>query len=164
MALYRIKQFYWGITSRIDFQDENFLKQHLSEKELMLFNRLNEHEKKHCIKTAMDAEKICLKNNTYNKILIKAALLHDIGKIEYSTNLIEKSFMVVLNKLFKEKMKKYKKYKVVDVFYNHPENGYKILKKYNYDERFLYLIKNHHNNDIIGDKELDILKQCDNKN
>ncbi|WMJ80066.1 HDIG domain-containing protein [Clostridium sp. MB40-C1] len=164
MALYRIKQFYWGITSKIDLKDKRFLNQHLSEKELMLFNKLNKHEKKHCIKTAMDAEVVCLKNNVNNKILIKAALLHDIGKIDYNTNLIQKSFMVVLNKLFKDKMRKYEGYKVVDVFYNHPENGYKILKNYDYDERFLYLIKNHHNNDIIGDKELDILKQCDNKN
>jgi hypothetical protein len=39
-----------------------------------------------------------------------------------------------------------------------------MLKKFGYDERLLYLIKNHHNDNIIGDKELDMLKKCDNMN
>lgn len=107
---------------------------------------------------------MCLKDNIKYDDLIKVALLHDIGKINYNMNLIQKSFMVILDKMFKENTKKYYKFKIVDTFYNHGEIGYKLLKNMGYDERFLYLVKNHHNNDIIGDKVLNFLKKCDDNN
>ncbi len=160
MSLYRIKQFYWAITSTISLKDKDFLKKYLNENEINLFNKLAVYEQKHCIKTAQDIKKIY----STNEILIKAALLHDIGKVSKPLNLLEKSFVVVLGHLFKNKIRRYENIKIIDSYYNHGENGYKILKGYGYDERFLYLVKNHHNNDIIGDNELNILKQYDNQN
>lgn len=160
MSLYRIKQFYWAVTSTISSGDRDFVKEYLNEDEIKLFAKLAVYEQKHCIKIAQDIKKIC----STNERLIKAALLHDIGKVSRPLNLLEKSFVVVLDHLFRNKIKKYKNIKIIDSYYNHGENGYKILKGYGYDERLLYLVKNHHNNDIIGDKELNILKQYDNKN
>lgn len=160
MSLYRIKQFYWAVTSIISSTDKDFLKEYLNANEINLFAKLAVYEQKHSIRIAQDIKKIC----STNERLIKVALLHDIGKINKSLNLLEKSLMVILDNLFKDKMKKYENIKIIDSYYNHGENGYKILKGYGYDERFLYLVKNHHNNDIIGDKELNILKQYDNQN
>lgn len=164
MTLYRIKQFYWGITAKIDLKDKRFLQEHLTEDEIKLFNKLTINEQKHSIKTAFDAKRLCVKNNINYDNLIKVALLHDIGKINYNMTLIEKSFMVLLNKMFKGNIKKYYKFKIVDTFYNHGDIGYTLLKNMGYDERFLYLVKNHHNNDIIGDKVLNFLKKCDDNN
>lgn len=165
MALYRVKQFYWGVTAKINEKDKEFLNKYLSKRELHLFNQLNEYEKKHCVNTAMDVEAFCLKKNIKGKMLVKAAILHDIGKITNKINLVEKSFMVVLDKVSKEKIKKYcNRNRIINCYYNHGDNGYKILKDYGYDEEFLYLIKNHHNNYIIGDKKLDIIRKFDNMN
>lgn len=160
MSLYRIKQFYWAMTSKITSEDKDFLKEYLNEYEINLFAKLAVYEQKHCIKIAQNVKKTC----PTNQRLIKVALLHDIGKIDKPLNLLEKSIIVVLDNLFKNKIKKYQNIKIIDSYYNHGENGYKILKGYGYDERFLYLVKNHHNNDIIRDKELNILKQYDNQN
>lgn len=160
MSLYRIKQFYWAVTSIISSIDKDFLKEYLNANEINLFAKLAVYEQKHSIRIAQDIKKIC----STNERLIKVALLHDIGKINKSLNLLEKSLVVILDNLFKDKMKKYENIKIIDSYYNHGEHGYKILKGYGYDERFLYLVKNHHNNDIIGDKELNILKQYDNQN
>ncbi|SQC01689.1 putative domain HDIG-containing protein [Clostridium tetanomorphum] len=62
------------------------------------------------------------------------------------------------------KIKKFSKSKKIDTYYNHAEKGYNILKSIGYDESFLYLIRNHHNKNITKNKELNILRFCDDRN
>ncbi|MCM8711346.1 HDIG domain-containing protein [Clostridium sp. SYSU_GA19001] len=165
MSLYRIKQFYWSITSKIELEDRKFIDKYLNNDEKKLFNKLSVYEQKHCINTARDVIKACKDAGIINEMLIKAALLHDIGKTCKKLNPIEKSLIVILDSISKGKLKKFSNIKKIDVYYNHAYKGYNILKDIgNYDDRFLYLIKNHHNNTIKEDKELDILKKCDSKN
>jgi putative nucleotidyltransferase with HDIG domain len=165
MSLYRIKQFYWSIICRIDLKDKEFISKYLNMDEKSLFNKLATYEQKHSINVAEAVMKVCGENNINNEALVKAALLHDIGKIYKKLNPIEKSLMVMLNSISKGKLRQYNRFKKVDVYYNHGDKGYNMLKNTgNYNERFLYLVKNHHNNFIVGDKELDILRTCDNKN
>ena len=42
--------------------------------------------------------------------------------------------------------------------------GSDLLKDYGLSERTLFLIRNHHNHEIKGDRELDILIKCDSRN
>jgi hypothetical protein len=52
--------------------------------------------------------------------------------------------------------------KKIDVYYNHAEKGYILLSRLDkYSDRFLYLVRNHHENDIIEDRALEILKEAD---
>jgi len=164
MSLYRIKQFYWCITAKLDDEDIKFVNKYLNEEERKLFSMLIEYEQKHSIKVTRDVIKECEKRNIESKELIKAALLHDIGKITNRLTIIDKSAIVLLDKFTKGKLKKAKGIKKIEVYYNHGEKGVKLLMPYGYDERLLYLIKNHHNNLIAGDIELDILRKCDNNN
>lgn len=166
MSLYRIKQFYWSLTSNIDSNDKRLLNKYLEQEELNLFYKLSVCEQKHSVNVARSVKEYCSKNecDIDSQILIKAALMHDIGKITARLGIIEKSLLVILNKLTNGKIKKLSKIKKIDVYYNHGDKGYNLLKDYNYDECFLYLIKNHHNSNIIGDKRLNILIECDNKN
>lgn len=165
MSLYRVKQFYWSITSKINEDDIEIIDKYLDEKEKVLFKKLSAYEQKHSVNVAKDMIKASKENNIKKDYLIKAALLHDIGKIYKKINPIEKSILVILDNISKGKIKKYSGIKIIDVYYNHGDKGYKLLKDIgDYDERFLYLIKNHHNDYIKEDKELDLLKSCDNKN
>lgn len=165
MSLYRVKQFYWSITSKIDKDDIKLIDRYLNNDERVLFNRLSEYEQKHCINAAKEVIKVCKDRNIENNELIKAGLLHDIGKIYKKLNPIEKSLIVMGDSISKGRLRRFKKLKKIDVYYNHGDKGYKILKDTGkYNERFLYLIKNHHNDFIIGDEELNILKECDNRN
>lgn len=165
MSLYRVKQFYWSMTSKLDSTDIELINKYLNIEERELFFNISIYEQKHSVKVAMDVIKLCKDNNINNETLIKAALLHDIGKSYKKLNPVEKSLVVMLDNISKGKLRKLKNLKQVDVYYNHADKGYYILKnKGCYDERFLYLIKNHHNTDVIGDKELDILKNSDSKN
>ena len=166
MSKHRIKQFYLCITDKMGSKDKAFVGKYLNDYEEKLFNKLSVKEQKHCVRVAYDVEEIC-KNNKENldkSKLIKAALLHDIGKITFKLTIIDKSILVILDNLSKGRIKKFSNLKKIDTYYNHGEKGYDILKSKGYDESFLYLIKNHHNKNIVSNKELNILRFCDDKN
>lgn len=164
MFLYRIKQFIWCLSAKITNDDLKYIESNLNNHEIVLFKKLSVYEQKHCINVARDVEKVCYDREIGCSNLIKIALLHDIGKINGKINIIDKSILVILDYLSKGSIKKFNKIKQVNFYYNHGKIGADILKKYGYDKRFLYLIENHHNNNITIDKELDIIKFCDNKN
>lgn len=164
MFLYRVKQFCSAVTAKIDDDDKDFLNTYLNYNELQLFYRLSVYEQKHSINVAVYAKKLQETKCINSDIIVKAALLHDIGKIEKKLNVIEKSILVLLNKFTKGRIRYIKNIKCIDIYYNHPEKGYDILKKYNIDNRVLYLVRNHHNKNIKDNKELSILIESDNKN
>jgi putative nucleotidyltransferase with HDIG domain len=164
MSLYRVKQFYQSIVSKINDEDIDFLKIHLEIYELQLFHQLPTYEQKHCINVARDVKTTADSRNLESKTLIKVALLHDIGKIYNSMNPIDKSIMVIMNRITNGKIRAYKKNKNVNIYYNHGDIGYNLLKKYGYDDRFLFLVKNHHNNNVVQDIELELIKECDDRN
>ena len=164
MSLYRVKQFYWSIVSKVNDEDIDFIKSYLETYELQLFHQLPTYDQKHCINVARDVKLTCDQRKLQSKDLIKVALLHDIGKIYNSMNPIDKSIMVIMHNLTGGKLKAYNKNRKVNIYYNHCDIGYNLLGKYGYDDRFLFLIKNHHNNNIVEDVELDLLKECDDRN
>lgn len=166
MILYRVKQFYWGINSKVSKEDKDFINKYLDKDELNLFNKLKVYDQTHSIRTARDVKAAYSDYNIEIEeyTFVKVALLHDIGKIEKSLNLIEKSIIVLLDKFTKGKIKNFSKSKKIDIYYNHGEKGYDILKNYIDNKKILDLIRNHHSNDIKYDKELEILKMCDSKN
>ncbi|MDP4091705.1 MAG: HD family phosphohydrolase, partial [Bacillota bacterium] len=75
------------------------------------------------------------------------------------------SVLVILNKITGRRIKRFTNIKKIDVYYNHGEIGFNILTKLNrYDDKFLFMVRNHHDNGIIGDMELDILRKADSMN
>ena len=164
MFLYRVKQFLSYISAKISNEDLKYIESNLNNDEIILFKKLTVCEQKHCINVARDVETICHDKKIDYPNIIKIALLHDIGKIKGKMNIIDKSILVILDYLSKGRIKKFNKIKKINFYYNHGKIGADILKKYRYDKRFLYLIENHHNNNITKDDELNIIKFCDNKN
>jgi len=92
-------------------------------------------------------------------------LLHDIGKAEYRINIVEKSILVILNKLSKGNLKKFDNIKSVDAYYNHAEKGANVLKQFNiYDKEFLDTVRYHHNKNVVGSKLLEVIRESDDRN
>jgi uncharacterized domain HDIG len=164
MDFYRVKQFYWSINPKITNEDLDFLNSNLNRSELKLFYKLPTYDQKHSIKVAYDVKYVCKKNNIDCKLLMKAALLHDIGKLHKKLNIIDKSIMVLVDNITKGGVKRFSNIKKINVYYNHGKIGKDILKDYNYDQKLLYLIENHHNYNVKGNIELDILRMCDDRN
>lgn len=169
----RVKQFFTALTAKIYDEDIRFVRIYLNEFETDLFQKLMLCDQKHSINVAKDALRICeiRKKDSFCHInetrLIKACLLHDIGKINIKLSIIDRSLLVIFDKISGGKMKNICN-KKIEVYYNHGSIGYELLKKYNYNREFLYLIKNHHKKnkyeDINYNEELDILRECDKRN
>lgn len=164
----RIKQFYINLTDRMTRDDYIYVESKLSKEEYSLFLRLLKSEQKHSVRVARDIERKFENNEISNAIileskdiLIKASLLHDIGKIKKKVNIIDKSIIVILNKLTKGNLKKLNN-KKVQCYYNHPEYSYNILKNINDDVLLLNIVRNHHKS--INDELIEFFQEIDDNN
>ena len=160
-----MKKFSKTLKSQSENIDIKYINKFHNKREKNLFNKLKKTDKQHCIRVSKDAVHLSKGKNINLNRVAKVALLHDIGKGEYGLNIIEKSVLVILNKMTKGKLKKYDGIKAVDSYYNHAEKGANLLKRFNtYDKEFLDTIRYHHSNKIQGNKLLDIIKESDNRN
>ena len=165
----RVKQFYVNVTDKMTEKDYDYANEILNKKELELFMKLSKSEQKHSIRIAKDIEFIIDNNETDDEeilknrnLLMKSALLHDIGKITKRLNVIDKSIIVILNKLTKGKLKSIKTSKKIQCYYNHRSYGYEILKDIIDDTVILDIVKNHHSDN--GNNLVNFFKQIDDKN
>lgn len=160
--IYRIKQFIWAITARLTKDDISFINSYLDNYERKLFFSLPLSIQVHSIKVARDVNNECLKRDIDNIFLIKAGLLHDIGQANMGMNIVTKSIVVILNRLFPEWTKRLSGIGFINAYFNHPEIALDYLGME--DEHIKYLIRNHHNYDVEGDEMLKILQLADSRN
>ncbi len=164
----RIKQFFRGVFCRLGNDDYKFINKYLNSEELYIFKKLTSYEKIHTYTVAKRISDKLIKEKYNDNIdterVIKAALLHDIGKIECPMNIIEKSIIVILDKFFSNKLKQSKNKKIY-IYYNHAEVGYNILLNKEYSEEFLNIIRFHHSDNIhsVNKEEIELLKEIDSQ-
>lgn len=165
----RVKQFYINATDLMTNKDYEYVKRNLNNEEYDLFKKILKSEQKHSVRIAKEIE-YTIENNLVDDIdiiqsknlLIKTALLHDVGKSKQKVNIIEKSIIVILNKLTKGNLKNFKKSKKVQCYYNHSEYSYILLKDIIKDDLILSIIRNHHKN--TDNKLTNFFKQIDDNN
>lgn len=164
--LYRVKQFVWALISMFKKIDNKLLDKYLREDEKQLFNKLKKSERHHCIRVCNDCLLASKDIDLDMNKLARISLLHDIGKIEGTLNIVEKSILVIINKIIGgDLINRCKKYKKIYLYYNHPQNGVDILNKIGiYDKEFLEAIEKHHIEEECNNRYLSILKYCDDKN
>ena len=165
MAIYRVKQFIWAITAKFRPIDKELIDKYLNKEEKKLFNQLGFSDRHHCIRVCNDAlEKYNFEDIDKNK-LAKIALLHDIGKASGRLNIIDKSVIVIVDKITKGKLRKYSFNRKIDTYYNHPKKSVDLLNNINkYDNEFLEAIEQHHYKKIGQNVYLKIVRECDDNN
>ena len=161
MMFYRVQQFIRAMTASLSYEEEQWIKVYLTPKEQELFFRLKVYEQKHCLCVA----KLLDEWTSGREEMIRLGLLHDIGKIVYPLNPIEKSIIVILHKVTNGRIKKFKRLKIIKCYYEHPMIGYEILNNQDhYEETFLECIKAHHEKSTVRkiESNLALLQKADN--
>ena len=165
MFFYRIKQFIDALTACLTEGDKLFIEKYLTAEEQKLFYKLKVHEQAHSLRVAYEIEKEMANcDKSQKEEMLRLGLLHDIGKMKYPLNPIEKGIIVVLHKCTKGKINRLSGWKLVKCYYHHPEIGYELLKQVGgYDEAFLQLILGHHKEVEGTNDKLTLLKKCDDR-
>ncbi|OQY07146.1 MAG: hypothetical protein B6I28_05800 [Fusobacteriia bacterium 4572_132] len=138
----RIKQGITFLIPNYTKKDNELMEQYLNYAERKIFFEMSKYDKKHSIKVLKDVMKSNLKDN---QMMLKLALLHDVGKENIS--LLERINYVLFQK--SEKMK------------NHTKKGFEKLKNINLELANLILI--HHNEDLQDENMIEFQK-IDDKN
>lgn len=162
MSLYRVNQFCKGLTAKITSDDEKIIEENLNMAEKNLFYKMKISEQKHCIEVYKDILSNVFDNTVNKKRLLKASLLHDIGKITCPINIVEKSILVLLDKFSKGTLKKFENISKINIYYNHGYYGYELLKEIEEDKELLNLIRYHQHKAF--NKELYFLNFYDDRN
>ncbi|WP_350344201.1 HD domain-containing protein [Proteinivorax tanatarense] len=164
--VYRVKQFFKSITAKTTEDEEMWVKKVLNGQQQKLFFSLPIYEQRHSIDVAKSIMKKAgqLNKDEYN-LLIKAALLHDIGKVNTGLNPITKSIAVIYD-CFNSRKKIPSKPKFLQAYYLHPDLGVEFLQRDgDANKTLLFLISNHHQPiDKVSNELLKLLIECDEEN
>jgi hypothetical protein len=160
--LYRVKQFIWAATARLNRDDLIFIGSYLNDYEKNIFSLLPTSTQTHSVKVAREVLEECLKRDLYDIQLIKASLLHDIGQVNKGLNCVTKSIMVIADRLLPSTARKCSRVGFVKAYYEHAEMALDALSME--PEYIKFLVKNHHNYHIQNDEKLKILQSVDSRN
>lgn len=150
----RLRQLYNALTADFSFSDVLYMRARLDEQEVQLFFQMGVMEQKHAVNTARTVERLIKKavKPVDKKLLIKAALLHDVGKLQGSMKVWHKGACIFMDRFFPEKAQQMASFDepkgslayALYVYYNHPRIGARKVEKISSDYRLPILIRFHH--------------------
>lgn len=167
----RVRQFILDAAAPLRCIDRAFLQAHLEQREAALLLQLRRAEVLHVIAVARTVQRHLppTLSGAEARAVIRAALLHDIGKIRYRAGVFEKS-VCVLAARFSSPPGRIRRSKAWDVYLNHPEYSRQILQalgSFSDHPYLLEVIRHHHHPehftspDQLHHRILGILRQAD---
>ncbi|BBB92352.1 MAG TPA: HDIG domain-containing protein [Methylomusa anaerophila] len=172
--LNRVKQVVAALRAEINQDDRNFVACHLTEKEAALFWRMNLPDQRHSLNVAYSALELAQGNKSINsKVLLKAALLHDVGKVKGDVSTLDKIVTVILNKVVPEWTRAWGREgrggrianvrHAIYIYYHHPARGADMLAAQGVEGEVVYIVGKHHAAPAANDApELRVLRTADN--
>lgn len=171
----RVKQFWFALFSRMRPEDIKFVQEYLDEKERLLFLQMDRPTQTHCVRVAKTCLSL-LKTKDYpinQRLLVKAALLHDIGKPAHKIRTIDRIFIVLLGTLTAKRPADLLQQigsggrfaQALAAHVAHPHRGARLAREFKLDPAIIFLIENHHCEERLTSlPELDILMEADELN
>jgi len=100
--LYRIRQF-WRVALKNDSNDLEQVQSQLSPAQWVLFRQLQPAEQEHALRLLRKL----LDQGEYQPDLLVAALLHDVGKLRYRLNPVERAMVVLVQAILPEQARRW---------------------------------------------------------
>ncbi|MEG6511436.1 HD domain-containing protein [Desulforamulus ruminis] len=172
--LNRIGQFAHALFSKIGPSEKKYIQTHLNDQEQRLFFSLDRPTQTHCVRVARTCQVMMAKEMSVRQHeLIRAALLHDIGKPANIIRTRHRVFIVLLTLLAPGLLKRIlrqpqgwgKLGQAVLAHVQHPDRGAEMAAKIKLPPDIIDLIRHHHQPYRPGEPmELTILRRADELN
>ena len=166
--LKRAKQFYRALTADITIEDEKYLMQHLNAEEQKLFMQMGLIDQFHSLNVAYTIERMVIqgKQGIDREFLIRCALLHDIGKINFKASVWDKIFAVLVTTFFPRLADKLelRGNRAIYIYRNHAELGGQKLQKMGLFQEAKIIARHHSPPREDDSKELKLLRLADEEN
>ncbi|MCC5465174.1 HDIG domain-containing metalloprotein [Pelosinus baikalensis] len=171
--LYRIKQVFAALTASITPKDREFIEQHLSSKAQNLFWAMNVPDQRHVLNVAYTALHLADNHSNVNsKLLVKCALLHDVGKVKGDVSTVDKIITVIGDYFFPNQLRKWGKQgrgsKVANlrhafyIYFHHAAISAGMLREIGESPEMIEIIAKHHKTPAENDPlELTLLRESD---
>lgn len=158
---YRIKQFLRSLLARLSPADLTLIDRYLNPAEKELFFRLSRPDQVHSACVAGKTNGALSVRGQNDGLLIKAALLHDLGKIDSGLNPFNRSVYVLADHFFPSGLKKCRRWKSVRAYYDHPELALPYLE--DQDDQLKFLVRHHHDQAALPEQNerLRLLQEMD---
>ena len=172
----RIYQVWAALRAKVSEADEQFVGQYLNYNEQKAFWGMGIPDQYHSLRVARDALSFSEKVAGIDRgLLVRCALLHDVGRRKGDVSTFDKIFTVLLHKLVSTYSKTWGREgrggkidnlrHAVFVYYHHPERSAAILQELGSDQKLIEIVAAHHRPVNTNDRtELKILKEADEKN
>ena len=176
----RIQQFIRAVTATVDANDGRFLAKHLTVAEQGLFQQMTVPDQRHALNVAYTAQQLAKKFPGLRlRLLMRAALLHDVGRTQFNLSTVDKVFAVLFSVAFPKFSQRWAKPKtprhnfstvarfqhVLFVYYHHGKIGARRLQNLGVETELIEMVAKHHqtiaDNDAI---EMALLHQADQLN
>ncbi|GAB6157542.1 HD domain-containing protein [Desulfotomaculum varum] len=173
MIIHRFKQFWHALFSQVGPEETAFVKKYLDAREQLLFFAMDRPTQTHCIRVARTCLKLLKSHQTLEVneyILLKSALLHDVGKPAHLIKTRDRVLIVALSTLapwlhqyvLHGKLGQGRFYRAAVAHANHCLAGARMAEQANLPPAVIFLIANHHRQEQAGDPpELALLRQAD---
>lgn len=160
----RIRQAVMDVTAGFRKADYEFVDGYLNPGEKELFLQLRQGEILHSIAVAKKLAEL-IKTAFQPPLedrecfyIIKAGLMHDLGKIHYGMNVLEKTMAVLLDKLVVDRTKLIVRSRMMEIYYRHPDysRGLALAKESFAAYPYLYKVIALHHGKIPSGAELNL--------
>ena len=170
----RAKQFWAAITAHITIEDSIWVNGILSPREASLFWRMNLPDQQHAIRVAKSALMLAqnVRDDIDTELLLRGALLHDVGKVYGDVSTADKVITVIGHKFAPRMMRSWGREgrgSRIDnlrhacyVYFHHPRRSAEFLQEIGAEEELIELVLHHHEPMMFGERaELTLLRRAD---
>lgn len=169
----RVKQVIAALTASITPEDKIFVSRYLNTAEQTLFWGMNLPDQRHVLNVAQTALQLAQHQQKIDiNLLVKCALLHDVGKIKGDVSTIDKIMTVIGHKLLPRWAKQWGRLgrgskldnirHAFYIYFNHAERSAAMLKEIGATPQMVEIVAKHHETPADYDPlELVILRKSD---
>ncbi|MEG6586378.1 HD domain-containing protein [Dendrosporobacter sp. 1207_IL3150] len=171
--LTRIRQVLSAFTAYINSKDKAFVGKYLTKAEQDLFWGMNLPDQRHSLNVAYTAIKLAEGSAIDRILLIKCALLHDVGKVKGDVSTLDKIITVAAHMIAPEWAKNWGREgrgSKIDnlrhafyIYFSHPAKSARFLLEAHSGQQVVSIVLQHHKTPAEQDPpELTILRDADN--